>query len=104
MKPLLTTPGSMWNVQDGGASDFSQPVKFGAPAQVDPSAEGVDQSSDGYFDASRDLQRSLEQLLRMQSEQVKAKLESQPSRLSEEPMLLPSVLADDVVSMTKMER
>jgi len=105
MKSLLTTPGGMWNTQDASAKEMGHPMRVGVPAQVAPSATcGVDQSNDGYFDASRDLQRSLEQLLRLQSEHVNPKLESKTSKLAAGPMFLPSVPADDVISTMKMER
>mmetsp|Transcript_152381 Transcript_152381/g.387167 ORF Transcript_152381/g.387167 Transcript_152381/m.387167 type:complete len:445 (-) Transcript_152381:663-1997(-) len=101
---LLTTPGSMWSGHRNAAKQVNQPIKIGDSAQKDLSAESLDQSSDGYFDASRDLQRSLEQLLRLQSEQAKAKLESQTLQSTSTSMLLPSVPADDVITMTKVER
>jgi hypothetical protein len=93
IKSLLTTSGCM------------QPIKVAAVARVDPSIDAADRGScDGYFDASRDLQRSLEQLLRLQSQQITSNMEVTSSKLSEAPMLLPFVPADAVISMTKVER
>jgi len=104
MKSLLTTSGPMWHGQECGSKYVNQPMKVGASSQKDPVTEGLDRSSDVYFDASRDLQRSLEQLLRLQSEQSNAKLESQAKQVTGEPMYLPFIPADDVISTTKLER
>lgn len=76
----------------------------GVGSSLDPVKVHVGSRS-GYFDASTDLQRSLEQLLRLRSEQAGQKVHGEAALLAEkDDVAIESILSESPMSLTKMEK